>query len=95
LIGVPTEEKRPDLALGELVWNKQNLYVVCGRGSLFRVEYVKVEGRKQVTAQEFGNGARIAPGERFGEVLIALQVPVIHNRVLQLVTDRSNGASLS
>jgi methionyl-tRNA formyltransferase len=68
LIGVPTEEKRPDLALGELVWNKQNLYVVCGRGSLFRVEYVKVEGRKQVTAQEFGNGARIAPGERFGEV---------------------------
>lgn len=68
LIGVPTEEKRPDLALGELVWNKQNLCVVCGGGSLFRVEYVKVEGRKQVTAQEFGNGARIAPGERFGEV---------------------------
>jgi len=68
LIGVPTEEKRPDLALGELVWNKQNLWVVCGRGSLFRLEYVKVEGRKQVTAQEFGNGARIAAGERFGEV---------------------------
>jgi methionyl-tRNA formyltransferase len=68
LTGEPIEEKRPDLAPGELVWDKKNLSVVCGGGSLFRVEYVKLEGRNQVTAQEFGNGARIAPGERFGEV---------------------------
>jgi methionyl-tRNA formyltransferase len=68
ITGAPIEVTRPDLALGELVWNKKNLSVVCGGGSLFRLEYVKVEGRKQVSAQEFGNGARIAPGERFGEV---------------------------
>jgi len=68
LTGAAIDERRPDLALGEIVWDKKNLSVVCGGGSLFRVEYVKVEGRKQVTAQEFGNGARVAAGERFGEV---------------------------
>jgi methionyl-tRNA formyltransferase len=68
LTGVPVEERRQDLQPGELVWDKRNLSVVCGGGSLFRLQYVKVEGRKQLTAQEFGNGARIAPGERFGEV---------------------------
>ena len=66
--GAPVEERRQDLQPGELVWDKKNLRVACGGGSLFGLEYVKVEGRKELTAQEFGNGARIAPGERFGEV---------------------------
>ncbi len=68
LTGVSTDEVRQGLQTGELVWDRKSLSVVCGGGSLFRLEYVKVEGRKQLTAQEFGNGARIAPGERFGEV---------------------------
>ena len=68
LTGAPAEERRQDLQPGELVWDKKNLSVVCGRGSLFRLEYVKLEGRKQLTAQAFVNGARIAPGERLGEV---------------------------
>jgi methionyl-tRNA formyltransferase len=66
--GVPVEERRQGLQPGELLWDKKNLRVACGGGSLFGLEYVKVEGRKELTAQEFGNGARIAPGERFGEV---------------------------
>jgi methionyl-tRNA formyltransferase len=68
VIGAPVEESRQDLQPGELVWDKKNLRVACGGGSLFGLKYVKVEGRKELTAQEFGNGARIAPGERFGEV---------------------------
>ncbi|HWZ98835.1 MAG TPA: methionyl-tRNA formyltransferase [Candidatus Dormibacteraeota bacterium] len=68
LQGVPIDGKRPELEAGSLVWDGKSLSVVCGGGSLFRLEYVKLEGRKQVSAQEFGNGARIAPGERFGEV---------------------------
>ena len=66
--GAPVEGRRHDLHPGDLVWDKKNLRVACGGGSLFGLEYVKVEGRKELTAQEFGNGARIAPGERFGEV---------------------------
>ena len=66
--GVPTEGRRPDLEAGSLVWDGKNLSVVCGGGTLLSVLYVKLEGRKQVSGQEFGNGARIAVGERFGEV---------------------------
>ena len=68
LITLPVEGRRPDQIPGTIVWDGKNLSVVCGAGTLLRVQYVKVEGRKQVSGQEFGNGARITPGERFGEV---------------------------
>ncbi len=68
LQGNPAEDLRQDLSEGTLLWDGKELKVVCGGGSLLRVTHVKVEGRKQLTAQEFGNGARIAVGERFGEV---------------------------
>ena len=35
--------------------------------TLLRLQSVKLEGRKQVTAFEFANGARINAGERFGD----------------------------
>ncbi len=66
--GKPSEGLRQDAPVGTLLWDGKELTVVCGGGSLLRVTHVKVEGRKQLTAQEFGNGARIAAGERFGEV---------------------------
>lgn len=68
LLGTPSEERRPDMEAGSILWDGKNVSVVCGGGSLLRVEHVKLEGRKQVSGQEFGNGARIATGERFGEV---------------------------
>lgn len=68
LQGVPIDGPRQDAAPGTLLWDGKEVKVVCGGGSLLRLEHVKVEGRKQVTAQEFGHGARIAAGERFGEV---------------------------
>ncbi|HXJ45871.1 MAG TPA: methionyl-tRNA formyltransferase [Candidatus Dormibacteraeota bacterium] len=64
----PVEGMGPDTDAGAPIWDGGELRVVCGGGSLLRVLHVKVEGRKQVSAQEFGNGARIAPGEHFGEV---------------------------
>jgi methionyl-tRNA formyltransferase len=39
--------------------------VTCGGGTSLRLEFVQLEGRKRVTAQEFANGARLAPGDRF------------------------------
>lgn len=36
--------------------------------TLLRVQTVKLEGRKQVSASEFAIGARLKPGERFGDV---------------------------
>ena len=43
------------------------LWVVCGQGTLLELSTVKLEGRKQVSAAEFANGARLQPGERFGK----------------------------
>ncbi len=45
---------------------EDGLLVICGGASVLRVDEVQLEGRKRVTAQEFVNGARLAPGERFG-----------------------------
>jgi methionyl-tRNA formyltransferase len=40
--------------------------VRCGEGGGLRLEFVQIEGRKRITAQEFANGERLTPGERFG-----------------------------
>jgi methionyl-tRNA formyltransferase len=45
---------------------EDGLLVVCGVGTVLRVEHVQLEGRNRVTDSEFVNGARIKPGERFG-----------------------------
>ena len=40
--------------------------VACGEHTTLRLEFVQLEGRKRIVAREFANGARLAPGERFG-----------------------------
>jgi methionyl-tRNA formyltransferase len=42
------------------------LLVTCGGETVLRLLGVKVEGRKETGAAEFANGARLKPGERFG-----------------------------
>jgi methionyl-tRNA formyltransferase len=54
-------------APGTLVGTKNHWFVSSGNATLLRLQSVKLEGRKQVSASEFANGARIKPGERFGE----------------------------
>jgi len=43
------------------------LQVVCGAATVLELTHVKLEGRKEITAAEFANGARLQPGERVGE----------------------------
>jgi methionyl-tRNA formyltransferase len=45
---------------------EDGLLVICGAGTVLRVEHLQLEGRKRVTDGEFMSGARIVPGERFG-----------------------------
>lgn len=56
---------QPSASPGSIHTNKLGTWVACGEGALW-LEYVQLEGRKRVTAAEFANGARLAPGERFG-----------------------------
>lgn len=53
-------------ARGTLSVSGGDLLVACGAGTTLRIDLVQLEGRKQVTAREFANGARLAPGECFG-----------------------------
>jgi len=53
-------------APGAIFVRNDEIFVVCGAGTFLRLEFVRLEGRKRVTAAEFANGARLAHDERFG-----------------------------
>jgi methionyl-tRNA formyltransferase len=55
------------IAPGEIVPSTKEVHVVCGEGTCLRLEHVQLEARKRISAREFANGARFAPGERFQE----------------------------
>ena len=50
---------------GEIISPAKEAYAACGEGTYLRLEFVQIEGRKRITAQEFANGARIVPADRF------------------------------
>ena len=62
--GVPAENVTP----GEIVFAGKEMIVACGQHTCLHVEFVQLEGRKRISALEFANGARVTPGERFGEI---------------------------
>jgi methionyl-tRNA formyltransferase len=67
LLGEPVSNETTSELPGTLLAGKQEVRVACGQGSLLRLSYVKLEGRKQVTAPEFANGARLQVRERLGK----------------------------
>jgi methionyl-tRNA formyltransferase len=52
---------------GALLAERGTAFVTCGGATLLHLSAVKLEGRKQVSTAEFLNGARLLPGERFGQ----------------------------
>jgi methionyl-tRNA formyltransferase len=52
---------------GTLAKLQGKLRVICGTATVMELTHVKLEGRKRISAAEFTNGARLQPGERFGE----------------------------
>jgi methionyl-tRNA formyltransferase len=63
----PQREKPAAGPPGTLAHASGEVLVVCGDATLLRLRSVKLEGRKQISASEFANGARLANRERFGE----------------------------
>jgi methionyl-tRNA formyltransferase len=52
---------------GSLFAQRNAVLVCCGGATHLRLLAVKLEGRKQVSAVEFANGAHLYTGEHFGE----------------------------
>lgn len=50
---------------GEIISAGKEIEVVCGAGTVLRLEHIQIEGRKKIAAREFANGARLANGEHF------------------------------
>jgi methionyl-tRNA formyltransferase len=65
--GEPVSNVVTEALPGTLLPAENGLCVACGGGSLLELSSVKVEGRKQVRASEFVNGARLQVGERLGK----------------------------
>ena len=53
------------VAPGEIISSPKDVFVVCGKNTYLRLEFVQLEGRKRISHREFANGARLEPGERF------------------------------
>jgi methionyl-tRNA formyltransferase len=53
------------IGVGQIVAATNVMYVVCGEGTSLRLDFVQLEGRKRISTQEFANGARLTPDERF------------------------------
>ena len=67
LWGKPVSNEKVEAAPGTILAARATVRVVCGGGSLLELGNVKLEGRKEITAAEFANGARLQAGERFGK----------------------------
>jgi len=67
LWGELAPEEASHAAPGTILLKKNELLVACGNATVLRLLAVKLEGRKQVSAAEFANGARLKSGERFGD----------------------------
>ncbi len=61
--------KHPAKALraecGAIAQDEKTLLVACGERTWLEIEFLRVEGRKRVTAAEFANGARLTGNDRF------------------------------
>jgi methionyl-tRNA formyltransferase len=53
-------------APGTILQEDSQILIACGHTTLLRLLSVKLEGRKQISAEEFANGARLTERERFG-----------------------------
>ena len=67
LQAVPVSDESAHAEPGTILRSGEKIRVVCGQGSLLELKTVKLEGRRQISAAEFVNGARLQAGERFAE----------------------------
>jgi methionyl-tRNA formyltransferase len=64
--GVTTPSAATSWAPGSIFAFDGDMLIACGEGTLLRLEFAQLEGRKRVTGGEFANGARLVPSDRFG-----------------------------
>ncbi|MER5490879.1 methionyl-tRNA formyltransferase [Streptomyces sp. NPDC002490] len=66
LVQAAPDPERTDLAPGELAVGKSTVHVGSGSHAV-RLLWVQAQGKRPMNAADWARGARIAPGERFGD----------------------------
>jgi methionyl-tRNA formyltransferase len=64
--GKPAKEGPENAAHGTLMIRGGEVQIAAGNGTSLQLESAQMEGRKKITAREFANGARLVPGDKFG-----------------------------
>jgi methionyl-tRNA formyltransferase len=67
LFGHAAASASTEKAPGTILSKQGRVVVSCGAATVLELTHVKLEGRKQVSAAEFANGARLQAEERFGK----------------------------
>lgn len=62
---VATNDAERSAECGTIVQKAQSVLVACGQATWLRLAFVRLEGRKRVSAAEFANGARLTTNDRF------------------------------
>lgn len=55
----------PSASAGVIHSSGGEIFVICGAGTALRLDFVKLEGRKRVTAREFASGTHLTANDRF------------------------------
>jgi methionyl-tRNA formyltransferase len=66
-LGERNEQQGKPSVPGALIIQRNEVMICCGGTTYLRLLSVKLEGRRQVSAVEFVNGAHLLSGEHFGE----------------------------
>ena len=61
-----TLESRTSAPAGQLLLNRDGVFVACGDGGLLKLIEVQLEGRKRMSADEFARGHRVNENEALG-----------------------------
>jgi methionyl-tRNA formyltransferase len=64
--GKPAKEGPENAAPGTPMIRGGEVQITAGNGTSLQLESAQMEGRKKITAREFANGARLVPGDKFG-----------------------------
>jgi len=56
---------RDHVTPGGIASSNEGIFAGCGEGTRLRLEFVQLEGRKRISAQEFANGARLIGSDLF------------------------------
>jgi methionyl-tRNA formyltransferase len=65
LWGRPIADCKVEAPPGDILIESREPVIACGSGTLLKLEFIQLEGRKRITAREFASGVRLSSTDHF------------------------------